>query len=68
MSAFIASQSLGKLSDISNVSYGDSTAHDDVITDDGSIATQERVKSLPEDYGVDSRIVRYQFITDLDYC
>lgn len=57
MSAFIGSQSFGKLSDISNVSYGDSTMPQDLATDDGSIATEVRVKSQPEDYGVDSNIV-----------
>lgn len=57
MSAFIGSQSIGKLSDISIVSFGDSTAPQDLATDDGSIATEGRIKSQPEDYGVDSRIV-----------
>jgi hypothetical protein len=57
MSSFIGSQSLGKLSDISNVSFGDnSTIPPDMITDEGSIAT--KVKSQPEDFGVDSRIVK----------
>jgi hypothetical protein len=59
MSSFIGSQSLGKLSDISNVSFGDnSTMPPDMITDEGSIAT--KVKSQPEDFGVDSRIVSAQ--------
>lgn len=57
LSGFLPPQSMGKVSDLSNASFGDySTVQGDLQTDEGrSVSMAER--SRPEDFGVDPRII-----------